>query len=68
MTMPQFYDGLSVHTQSHDYPIVITANSHYENGTLENCTPEYKLLVWGDVGCTFLNGITIAGVIVSKIG
>ena len=33
MTMPQFYDGLSVHTQSHDYPIVITANSHYENGT-----------------------------------
>lgn len=31
MTMPQFYDGLTVHTQSHDYPIVITAKSYNEN-------------------------------------
>ncbi len=27
MATPLFHDGLTVHTQSHDYPIVITENS-----------------------------------------
>ena len=34
MTTPPFYDGLTVHTQSHDYPIVITESAATEDSSM----------------------------------
>ena len=34
MAMPLFHDGLMVHTQSHDYPIVITENNVTANNSM----------------------------------
>jgi len=40
MTKSMFHDGLTVHTQSHDYPIVITEKTAIENNSMaEQVTP-----------------------------
>ena len=41
MTMPVFYDALTVHTQSHDYPIVITENAAIEKSSMAQQVAPY---------------------------
>lgn len=39
--MPLFHDGLTVHTQSHDYPIVITENAAIDNSSMAKQVAPY---------------------------
>ena len=41
MAMPMFHDGLTVHTQSHDYPIVITEKAAIENNSMAKQVAPY---------------------------
>lgn len=49
MVMPPFNDGLMVHSQSHDYPIVITAKSDMATQVMPYIKGKQLLIVTNDV-------------------
>ncbi|HCN18400.1 MULTISPECIES: 3-dehydroquinate synthase [Psychrobacter] len=64
MAKPLFHDGLTVHTQSHDYPIVITEKTATENNSMAKQVAPYisgrqVLIVTNDtVAALYLNALT----------